>query len=351
MYAPDAVVHTEGRSVQGRAHLQGWLEASPLLSLGRDPVVRGENGNVLLRWPDRAASESAMDVRCRVAHGLIAEQWVGEAPPPNAVDVAVTTAAGPATMSIVSRGEVAEDARAYALQQLGAVIADIEERVLYARVKLTQAADPARERPALAQVSVDIDGDLVRAQLAGHEMREAIDLLRSRLRGKLEHRAQHRQALRKRPGTSRPGRWRHGDPRTERPDYFDRPADERELIRHETYVDEELTPDEAAFDLEQRDFDFYLFRDLASGEDALLERAAAGSYRLTRVHPAAVDAGATAVALEVAEHAPPALALEEAIERIAVGGEPHLFFVDAATGRGSVIYRRYDGHYGLIAPE
>jgi hypothetical protein len=27
-----------------------------------------------------------------------------------------------------------------------------------------------------------------------------------------------------------------------------------------------------------------------------------------------------------------------------------LFFEDATTGRGSVIYRRYDGHYGLIEP-
>ena len=26
------------------------------------------------------------------------------------------------------------------------------------------------------------------------------------------------------------------------------------------------------------------------------------------------------------------------------------FFENAATGRGSVIYRRYDGHYGLIDP-
>jgi hypothetical protein len=27
-----------------------------------------------------------------------------------------------------------------------------------------------------------------------------------------------------------------------------------------------------------------------------------------------------------------------------------LFFVNAQTGRGSVIYLRYDGHYGLIEP-
>ena len=31
-------------------------------------------------------------------------------------------------------------------------------------------------------------------------------------------------------------------------------------------------------------------------------------------------------------------------------GHRFLFFENAATGRGSVLYRRYDGHYGLIEP-
>jgi Sigma 54 modulation/S30EA ribosomal protein C terminus len=26
------------------------------------------------------------------------------------------------------------------------------------------------------------------------------------------------------------------------------------------------------------------------------------------------------------------------------------FFRDATTGRGNVVYRRYDGHFGLLAP-
>jgi hypothetical protein len=29
---------------------------------------------------------------------------------------------------------------------------------------------------------------------------------------------------------------------------------------------------------------------------------------------------------------------------------PFLFFIDAAPGRVSVLYHRYDGHYGLITP-
>ena len=39
------------------------------------------------------------------------------------------------------------------------------------------------------------------------------------------------------------------------------------------------------------------------------------------------------------------------IERLDASAEPHIFFANATTGRGNVLYRRYDGHYGLIVPE
>jgi len=31
-------------------------------------------------------------------------------------------------------------------------------------------------------------------------------------------------------------------------------------------------------------------------------------------------------------------------------GQPFTFFADAGTGRGNVVYHRYDGHYGLLVP-
>jgi len=46
-----------------------------------------------------------------------------------------------------------------------------------------------------------------------------------------------------------------GDLPTARPEYFDRPAEDRQLVRHKTYAIDELTPDEAAFDMDQLDYD------------------------------------------------------------------------------------------------
>jgi hypothetical protein len=148
-----------------------------------------------------------------------------------------------------------------------------------------------------------------------------------------------------------PGEWRHGDRASERPRYFPRPAEDRQLVRHKTFSVDELTPDEAVFDMEQLDYDFHLFCDLASGADSVVERLEDGSYRLTRPAPADVDPGPFATSIEVSTVAIPELRVDQAIERLDAGAEPFVFFVDPTTGRGNVAYRRYDGHYGLITPQ
>ncbi len=265
----------------------------------------------------------------------------------------MTEAGSPSTteIGIVERGDVPGEAVAYARRRLESVIDQIADPVLYARVKLTQAPDPARDRPAVAQVTVDINGDLVRAHVAGHTMLEAIDLLRGRLNAQLEHRHERQKTRHRRPEDSGPGEWRHGDRPTERPRHFDRPVDERQLVQHKSYVIDDVTPDEAAFDMEQLDFDFYLFRELATGQDALIERTEDGGYRLNRADGSTTDPGPTAIALSVAEHPAPVLDLDQARDHLAVGGGPFVFFLDADSGRGRVLYLRYDGHYGLVAPE
>ena len=46
---------------------------------------------------------------------------------------------------------------------------------------------------------------------------------------------------------------------------------------------------------------------------------------------------------------PPVLTKVEARQRLDLSGEPFVFYVDADDQQGRVIYRRYDGHYGLIS--
>ncbi|WP_244199895.1 sigma 54 modulation/S30EA ribosomal C-terminal domain-containing protein [Amycolatopsis thailandensis] len=46
----------------------------------------------------------------------------------------------------------------------------------------------------------------------------------------------------------------------------------------------------------------------------------------------------------------PVLTTEDAVDRLGLLGLPFLFFLDLERARGNVLYRRYDGRYGLITP-
>lgn len=347
LYASDAVLHAVGADRIGRSQLGGYLEASPMFGIARDPEIRGEDRIVLVRWP--AAAGPGIEVRARVEHGLIAEQWVG-VPAAEARMSEVEGGAGPVAIAVLTRGRVDDDDVDYAVARIGTVLGHVDDPVLFARLKLVRAGDPARAKPALAQIALDVNGELVRAHVAGHTMCEAADLLQRHLTDKLEQRAQHRDDLRTRGAERQPGEWRHGDLPTERPEYYDRPPEERQLVRHKSFAIDELTVDEAAFDMDQLDYNFHLFRDLASGEDSVLERRDNGAYRLTRLHRRPVDAGPAAIELTIADTTPAEVTVSEAIQRLDADGEPFVFFANTATGRGNVVYRRYDGHYGLITP-
>ena len=47
---------------------------------------------------------------------------------------------------------------------------------------------------------------------------------------------------------------------------------------------------------------------------------------------------------------PARLTLVRGTARLEALGQPFLFFLSSETGRGNLIYHRYDGHYGLIEP-
>jgi hypothetical protein len=345
-YRSDAVIHAEDGDHVGPSPLRAYLERSPMFGHPGEPDLRGEDGAVVVRWAQEGDA-AGLELRGRVEHGELVEQWAGPWSPETR-SMEVDAAEGPITVSVLTKGRVAADEVDYALQRIGVVVRHLEDPVLFGRLKLGRAGDPARAKSALAQVVLDVNGELLRAQVAAHTMQEAADLLQRHLSDKLEQRASHREALRTRGTESQSGEWRHGDAPRARPDYFERPAGERELVRHKSYAVDELTPDEAASDMAQLDYDFHLFRDLASGEDSVLERRADGSYVLTRLHPSPVEAEPMSIEVSTSSIAPPDLSVPEAIERLDTSGERYVFFAHADTGRGALLYRRYDGHYGLI---
>ncbi len=248
-----------------------------------------------------------------------------------------------------TQGAIPEEAADLAVMKVRSVLRLAHEPVLFARVRLSMSADPAVERPAVAQVNVDLNGRPIRAQANAATMREAIETLGDKLRIKLERAARNWAKIRGGLPADEPGEWRHQSVPAQRPPYFPRPLEERGVVRRKSYGLARLTPDEAVADMELLDYDFHLFTERSTNQDSVIYRSN-GGYRIAQVRPKPGKLGPLGDELSVSELPAPKLDLDAAAARLEEFGRPFLFFQNAETGRGNLIYHRYDGDYGLITP-
>jgi ribosome-associated translation inhibitor RaiA len=248
-----------------------------------------------------------------------------------------------------THGRVPPSEMSEAIRRVSLLLRMASEPVLLARVKLTMDADPAVQRPAIAQINVDMNGRLVRVQSADETMRAAIEHACDRLRIRLERARRNWAGLRGSLPLPGPREWRHESTPAPRLPYFPRPRDERVVVRHKSYAPAHETPDEAAAEADQLDYDFHLFREKSTGEDSVIYRTPDG-YRLAMAHDRTGRLGPVDPSIAVS-HIPAArLTVTEAEDRLEEFPQPFVFFVNSQTGRGNLIYHRFDGHYGLIEP-
>ena len=220
--------------------------------------------------------------------------------------------------------------------------------LLHARVVLTQEANRSIELPARAEAELSLAGHPIRARVAAPGMRAAIDALAERMQAQLRRRIDRLVTRRHHPPTASPGEWRHGAWMPPRAPRHPRPAGERRIIRRKTFALEPTTALEAAADMAALDHRFYLFRDVETGADAVLYQRDDG--RLAVIAPDGAEAPAgDDVAREPNRYSAP-LELRTALAEMDELNHRFLYFTDADTGRGCVLYGRYDGHYGLIEP-
>lgn len=256
----------------------------------------------------------------------------------------------------VTRGAVPEDAIDLAVLRVRAELRAAHEPVIFARVKLA-AADAGGNRQSVAQCSVDLIRRPVRAQAVAETMRAAIEFMCERLKVRLERAAEQDSAV-SWAGDGGPGRrldWRLrgrlGGPLAGLPQPRRSPEAPPGVVRHKSYALSRLTPDEAIADLEMLDYEFHLFTERATGTDSVVYVTGDG-YRIAQVEPRPdlLELEPLGSAVTVSEVRPVPLELAEAETRLEASGWPFMFFVNRRTGRGNLIYRRYDGQYGLITP-
>ncbi|HSF26123.1 MAG TPA: HPF/RaiA family ribosome-associated protein [Actinomycetes bacterium] len=247
-----------------------------------------------------------------------------------------------ADVDVVVRGDISPEIVDYTRDKVVRTTRFADRPVLMARVVLTVDPDPAHDRPAQAEATIDVSGVPVRAKVAATTPTEAADFLQDRLRRRLDQLSK-RRSDRHRWVTEVLAAAQVGN---QRPRYADRPAEEREVVRRKTFAVAPLTPDEAAYEMDLLEHDFYLFVDANTSQDALIHRRPDGAFGLAEVGHALVPPPEPS--RMVLEPAPPRLSEADAIARLDAAGEPFVFHVDPQTGRGRVLYRRFDGNYGVI---
>lgn len=100
-------------------------------------------------------------------------------------------------VTLVRRGDIDDDAVAYALKRFENVAHHVHEPILFARVAVTRTGEPDRWHPSEVQLALDVNGDMVRAEATADTMIEAIDLAVDRIREQLRHRHERRLARRR----------------------------------------------------------------------------------------------------------------------------------------------------------
>lgn len=399
LYRPTAVVHWADGRAQGPAAIGDVLTSLRLLPMstaGGPPLAADHTAG----GPPLAAGVRAVDrfVVVDPAPGsdlpalafviatdgggaggaeadaaAIVEQWIGVDP------LAEPAPAEAGTLTLVSRGAVSEAAAEYAREKVARLVAHHagtgrpgeDAPLAWGQVKLTHTANPADERSSHAEVTLDLDGRLIRAHAAEATMPEAVDEVVERLRAKLGRLADR---YRRSPegAAPTPGQWRHGNRPTAPAPWIERPRDEREVVRHKSFAPARLTVDDALWDLDLLGYDFLLFTEQSSGIDCVLAHTATwASGADTPAGAIAPDAAVTpGVAVELhgladrpdlrdrlarpgvaaVDRPVPRLSVADALDLLDTGGERFELFENARTGRRNVVYRRHDGHYGLITP-
>lgn len=239
----------------------------------------------------------------------------------------------------------------YAQNKIGGLAHLSRRPVSYARVRLTRRHDPAVRRPVIAQANLDVSGRPVRAQVEAATAQEAVDMLESRLRRQLEHLVE-RWDVPRGPDAAPPWRQDDRDARGSRSlERSGRTGSAPTITRRKSYAMAPCTVDEAVTEMELLDYDFHLFTESASGTAAVVYRAGSDGYRVALVAPSlAAEVDPPAGPITISAYPLPCLREQDALERLDLLDLPFLFFIDAAQGRASVLYRRFDGDYALLTP-
>lgn len=218
-------------------------------------------------------------------------------------------------------------------------------------VRLTLRAPETRVARArwVADASLLLNGRPLAAHATGQDAAQAANAAADRLRRQIRRVADAGTALRNDPRAIEKALAGLAEDRERRPRPRLKPPELRDILPHRTAYPFPETTLDAVADLLDLDLEFLLFRHARTGEDVVVYRRDDG--RIGLLHPPGSPL-ADEHDLVVAEPSryPEPVPLSRARDEMDVLSHRFLYFIDAADGRGKVLYLRHDGDYGLVEP-
>lgn len=252
-------------------------------------------------------------------------------------------------VDVSTRGSVAPDLAQLAAEKVGALDAAVQHPLTDARVVLLEKQNPRIPQSARAEGDIRMSGHTIRARVEAETMAEAVHALAERLQQQLRRHIDRLETRSRLPASVAPGEWRRGAWTPPRPPRSWRAAGEREVVRRKSFALEPKSAAEAAAAMAELDHDFFLFRDADTGADSVVYRRDDDRVAVIAPQDAPEVTGDEWPIRESSHYSEP-LDLAAGISKMDALNHRFLYFTDASTGRGAVLYLRYDGHYGLIQP-
>jgi ribosome-associated translation inhibitor RaiA len=245
--------------------------------------------------------------------------------------------------------EFPESARQEIRDRLAALARYTDEPIQRLRLTLRHPdARVARSR-WVADASLLLNGRQLAAHATGPDARQAGKEAAERLRRQLRRAEDAGVALRNEPRVLEKALADFPHERKHRPRPRHKPPALRDIIPQRTAYPFPETAFDAVADLLDLDLEFLLFRHARTGEDVVAHRRDDG--RIGLLHPPGSPlAEENDIVVPEPSRYPEPIPLSKARDEMDVLEHRFLYFVDAADGRGKVLYLRHDGDYGLVEP-
>jgi ribosome-associated translation inhibitor RaiA len=229
-------------------------------------------------------------------------------------------------------GPVPGEARDQVRELVNQLIEMAPRPIRQAKVKIKSDRNREMAERTLAQASLEVSGVTIRAESAGEDPSQALDSLVASLEEKLNHLDD--------PGAS--------SRQSDRPHFVELEPDQRVIARQKTCSrTEQIDTDQAIDRLAEMSYRFFIYTDIADSKTTVVAEAGEDETTIQKVDGSFPD-GSQRSGVRAIVGPPPIRSVPDAVGELNETGRDHLFFRDLDSEKASVLYRRYDGHYGLL---